>query len=92
MISLKLYKGGLVDAHLHLRDKPGGLKTHPLQHDPKTPVENVHCWSAVAAVEQLLLEMNSCNVGHAVVLHLLCMVVHLLVNPSYSLVRMNAQR
>jgi predicted TIM-barrel fold metal-dependent hydrolase len=71
MISLKLYKGGLVDAHLHLRDKPGGLKTHPLQHDPKTPVENVHYWSAAAAVEQLLLEMNSCNVGHAVVLHLL---------------------
>lgn len=67
----KVYKGGLIDAHLHLQDKPEISKIINQQHDAKEVNSNSPIMSAREAVTQLLLEMKSCNVGHAVVLHLL---------------------
>jgi predicted TIM-barrel fold metal-dependent hydrolase len=67
----KEYGGGVIDAHLHLRDKPAGDGRFHAPHDEQTSEEQTGFWSAAAAVRQLLLEMDSCGVGHAVVLHLL---------------------
>jgi len=69
--SSKEYRAGLIDAHLHLRDKPAGDALFYSPHDDETLDGQTKLWSAVAAVRQLLLEMDSCGVGHAVVLHLL---------------------
>lgn len=71
MILNKSYTGGLVDSHLHLLDRRTGATTSQVRHDGSGPASDKCDWSARSAVEQLLLEMNSCNVGHAVVLHLL---------------------
>jgi predicted TIM-barrel fold metal-dependent hydrolase len=63
---------GLIDAHLHLRGSPIATTTgsHPT-HDGYFHQPSEAEWTAEAAVRQLLLEMNSCGVGHAVVLHLM---------------------
>lgn len=61
----------VVDAHLHLCDRPTVITDGDLTHDAKAFSEPHNHWSAAAAVDQLLLEMESCNVIHAVVLHLL---------------------
>jgi len=71
MSQTKAYTGGVIDAHLHLRDRSESATTETPLHDVSGVKERAHLWTARQAVDQLLLEMDSCNVGHAVVLHLL---------------------
>lgn len=71
-ITPKEYRTGLIDAHLHLREKPDEREAWRFPpHDAESVTEPYGDWSAASAVRQLLLEMDSCGVGHAVVLHLL---------------------
>lgn len=71
MIQKKSYGGGVIDAHLHLRDGSGRAIADTSLHDVSGVKEGGHLWTARQAVDQLLLEIDSCGVGHAVVLHLL---------------------
>ena len=71
MSQKKVYKGGLIDTHLHLRDISESVISETPLHDFGEVKESSHLWTARQAVDQLLLEMKSCDVGHAVVLHLL---------------------
>ena len=71
MSQRKAYTGGVIDAHLHLRDRSESAITETPRHDVSGVKESAHLWTARQAVDQLLLEMESCSVGHAVVLHLL---------------------
>lgn len=71
MISGKHFIGGVIDAHLHLPEKPYTSTELSFPGDSKNKIETKQDWTAVAAVQQLTLEMDTCGVGHAVVLHLL---------------------
>jgi predicted TIM-barrel fold metal-dependent hydrolase len=71
MIAAQYKSGKIIDSHLHLATQAGGRTTHLMMHDAEKFVSGSSFWSPAEAVKHLMHEMSTCNVGHAVVLHLL---------------------